>query len=813
MSEEDQEKFLDDALKIVKSQAFHMGKTIENNQLRQCLKECSIMLSELKTGLLTPKNYYTLYTIIFHDMQYLEQYFKEEYRRGRRIKDLYDAVQQASSIIPRLYLLITVGSVYIESQQVPAMEIIFDLLQMVKGVQNPLRGLFLRYYFLKMVKDKLPDKCSEYEQENSTFQDTLKFILQNLEEMNRLWIRLSTGCSGNEKVLRERERNELKVLVGENITRLSSLNGLTIEIYKEEVLPRIISILLDSKDHMSQQYLMECIIHAFPDDYNIHCMSSILDTCTKLVSAVDIKSLFISLMEKLAKFVGGSGSNDEEILASAEKIFDLLKLNIDKIIEEGTQNSMDSLKLIELQVAFIKFTLKCCPNKLETVNHILNASVNILSKNKNEMTTKLSQDGIKLLVKLLSAPLESTLSIFDMPQFPNLMAYLDFSSRTTLSLRIIESLVNENSIEKLDSVEKVSILLDFIKPLLIDSSDSVESDVYQFEYEQHSVTKLIFIIHNSDPYKKLEMLSILKNIFVKGGVRRQKFTLPPLVNAYLILASSVSYSYEAILLNVASSGRPVHDEFAQRVHAAFETPNEYIKYLQKVYLSINDVIGYISAEYPETGFKLFLNAVSQINDIKIERGSFEEVGYNFASNAIQLIQEGKMESDKKLSMIVLFVGTLTAVNFLSIDNLNTIIANIVQASQTLVKRNDQCVAMINCSHLYYNDIIKDQNKIQECLTKAKRFADFAMTNGQNLNLFILILNKYLYYIEKGLGFVKVDTINDLIEVIKNHIITIKTENTNASFLPDIEKYYEVTADLIATRRKAGNSKIFEEIIL
>lgn len=813
MSEEDQEKFLDDALRIVKSQAFHMGKTIENNQLRQCLKECSMMLSELKTGLLTPKNYYTLYTIIFHDMQYLEQYFKEEYRRGRKIKDLYDAVQQASSIIPRLYLLITVGSVYIESQQAPAMEIIFDLLQMVKGVQNPLRGLFLRYYFLKMVKDKLPDKGSEYEQENSTFDDTLKFILQNLEEMNRLWIRLSTGCTGNEKIIRERERNELKVLVGENITRLSSLNGLTVDIYRENVLPRIISILLDSKDHLSQQYLMECIIHAFPDDFNIQCMGSILDTCTKLVPAVDIKSLFISLMEKLAKFVGSSGKSDHEILESAEKIFELLKINIDKIIEEGSQSSMDALKLIELQVAFIKFTLKCCPNKLETVNHILNASVNIMSKHKNDMTSKLSQDGIKLLVKLLSAPLESTLSIFEMPQFPNLMTYLDFSSRTTLSLRIIESLVNENSREKLDTIEKVSILLDFIRPLLLDSNDSIESDVYQFEYEQHSVTKLIFIIHSTDPFKQLEMLTILKNIFIKGGVKRQKFTLPPLLNAYLLLASAVTYSYEANVNNIATSGRPIHDEFAHRLQADFDNSAEFIKYLQKIYLNINDVIGYIAAEYPETAFKLFLNVVSQINDLKIERGAFEEVGYNFATNAIQIIQEGRVESDKKLALIILYVATITSINFLSVDNINPIIANVIQAAQTLVKRNDQCVAMINCSHLYFNDMVKDQSKIQECLTKAKRFADFAMTNAQNLILFVYILNKYLFYIEKGMTFIKVDTINDLIEVIKNHIITIKTENDNPTFLPDIEKYYEVTAELIENRKKAGNHKIFEEIVL
>lgn len=391
MFEEDQEKFLDDAVKIVKSQGFHMNKTIEDNQLRQCLKETSIMLSELKTSLLTPRNYYHLYSIIFDEMQYLEQFFKEEYRRGRKMKYLYDSVQQASSIIPRLYLLITVGSVFIETQQVPATEVIFDLLQMVKGVQNPMRGLFIRYYLLKMIKDKLPDVGNEYESSNSTMDDTVKFIIQNLEEMNRLWIRLSIGYTGNERLIKEKERNELKVLVGENIIRLASLNGLTIEIYKNEVLPKLIDILLGTKDHLkdqlSQQYLMECIIHAFPDDFNIQCMGTILDTCTKLVPTVDVKLLFINLMEKLAKFVGDTGRDQTSSLQSAETIFELLKVNIDKIIDEQNTGGMDTIKLIELQVAFIKFTLKCCPDKLTTVNHILNSSVNILSKNRNKLKT------------------------------------------------------------------------------------------------------------------------------------------------------------------------------------------------------------------------------------------------------------------------------------------------------------------------------------------------------------------------------------------------------------------------------------------
>lgn len=71
------------------------------------------MLAELKTPLLSPKNYYHLFMQIFDEMRVLESFFKEEYRRGRNMLSLYEAVQHATNLIPRLYLLITVGSVYI----------------------------------------------------------------------------------------------------------------------------------------------------------------------------------------------------------------------------------------------------------------------------------------------------------------------------------------------------------------------------------------------------------------------------------------------------------------------------------------------------------------------------------------------------------------------------------------------------------------------------------------------------------------------------------------------------------------------------
>jgi len=112
--------------------------------------------------------------------------------------------------------------------------------------------------------------------------------------------------------MREVERNELRVTVGENIIRLSSLEGLTYEIYKENVLPKILEIIVICKDTLAQQYLMDCVIQAFPDQYHLQSLEHLLDTTAQLNSTVDIKSIFIGLMEKLSRFAANKQEEGEE---------------------------------------------------------------------------------------------------------------------------------------------------------------------------------------------------------------------------------------------------------------------------------------------------------------------------------------------------------------------------------------------------------------------------------------------------------------------------------------------------------------------
>jgi len=352
------------------------------------------------------------------------------------MSDLYESVQHAGNIIPRLYLLITVGSAYIKTKEAPVKLILKDLLDMVKGVQQPIRGLFLRYYLLKMMKDKLPDAGSEYESaDNGNVDDAIDFILTNMSEMNRLWVRLQHLSSNKDKEMRNVERNELRMTVGENIIRLSSLDGLTYDIYIKTVLPKILEIIVICKDTLAQQYLMECVIQAFPDDYHLRSLENLLETTAQLNGNVDIKSIFINLMEKLSKYAQSNSEQKESEenmteeeketakLASELDIFKLFKKYTDKIIEEQGK-TIDVSRLLELEVAFMNFTIKTYPNNLQYVNLILESCNSIL---KSTPINNNDKNCMKLLVKLLTIPLESlSIQVLNMNHYPTLMQYMKF---------------------------------------------------------------------------------------------------------------------------------------------------------------------------------------------------------------------------------------------------------------------------------------------------------------------------------------------------------------------------------------------------
>src|SRR6201985_780322 len=147
---------------------------------------------------------------VFDALRMLAAHLKDNHPVNH-LADLYELVQYAGNIIPRLYLMITVGTVYMSIDDAPVREILKDILEMSRGVQHPVRGLFLRYYLMGQAKPYLPKGDGDGPEGN--LQDSINFILTNFVEMNKLWVRWQHQGHSRDREQRTKERRGVAILI------------------------------------------------------------------------------------------------------------------------------------------------------------------------------------------------------------------------------------------------------------------------------------------------------------------------------------------------------------------------------------------------------------------------------------------------------------------------------------------------------------------------------------------------------------------------------------------------------------------------
>lgn len=260
---------------------------------------------------------------VFDALRHLSVYLRESHPVNH-LADLYELVQYAGNIVPRLYLMITVGTVYMGIEDAPVKEIMKDMMEMSRGVQHPIRGLFLRYYLSGQARDSLPAGSEDGPEGN--LQDSISFILTNFVEMNKLWVRLQHQGHSREREQRTKERQELQLLVGNNLVRLSQLVDL--DAYKTVILQPLLEQVVQCRDVLAQEYLLEglhtptsllycqeliqnlVITQVFPDDFHLNTLDQLLSAISRLNPHVNIKAIVIGLMDRLSSYAAREAEPD-----------------------------------------------------------------------------------------------------------------------------------------------------------------------------------------------------------------------------------------------------------------------------------------------------------------------------------------------------------------------------------------------------------------------------------------------------------------------------------------------------------------------
>ncbi|CAO3644169.1 unnamed protein product [Cunninghamella echinulata] len=843
-----------------------MNNCLENNKLMDGLKHCSNMLAELRTSSLTPKTYYELYMTVFDALRHLTMYLTEAHQSGRHhLANLYELVQYAGNIVPRLYLMITVGAAYMGMPDAPVREIMRDMMEMTRGVQHPTRGLFLRHYLSGMTRDYLP--VGESAGQEGDIHDSIQFVLTNFTEMNKLWVRLQHQGHSRDREKREAERQELKILVGTNLVRLSQLEGVDLNIYKSDILPGILDQVVSCRDVIAQEYLMEVITQVFPDEFHLRTLQPFLSATAQLHPKVDVKQIIIALIDRLAAYAAREAEGEEfetnttqpaQQQQSAKKADDddddVKKEPESKSKDEDEENEEEEEKsdeneekvdndenndnsnnltaeedekkpevdinatqnetpaqnneikkvrgipqdvelfvvfweqivelvkarpdlgiqdLMALLVSLINLSLSCYPDKLDYVDKILEYAKGKMTEfsDSPDLHSKVTESN---LLRLLQAPITqypSVLTLLSLDSYQPLLSLQPFNTRRAIAHSVVESIRRNETI--ISTPDEVNGILDLCNVLLRDQKDtplaptsngrarndfgSIDND--DFKEEQGLIARIVHLFQSKNEDTQFLLLSAARKQFGDGGARI-RYTFPPLIVSAVKLARRYRIQNEQ------------DDIWEKKTSTLF-------RFIHQVISTLNH-----KCDCPDICLHLFLLAGQSADEL-----GFEEIAYEFFVEAFSIYEESISESKAQYQALTCIIGALQQSQVFSADNYDTLITKAALHSARLLKKPDQCRALYSASHLWWNaadqqqqngsgdgteenenkPIFREGKRALECLQKALKIADSCMDSVTNVELFVEILNQYIYYFEKGNEAVTVKYLNGLIDLIHTNL--------------------------------------------
>ncbi|KAI0150351.1 vacuolar protein sorting-associated protein 35 [Xylariaceae sp. FL1272] len=871
---EDQARLLEDALIAVRQQTALMRKCLETpGKLMDALKCCSTLVSELRTSSLGPKQYYELYMAVFDALRYLSVHLKENHPHNH-LADLYELVQYAGNIIPRLYLMITVGTAYMSVPDAPVKELMKDMMDMSRGVQHPIRGLFLRYYLSGQARDYLPTGDSDGLEGN--LQDSINFILTNFVEMNKLWVRLQHQGHSKEREQRTRERKELQQLVGSNIVRLSQLVDL--EAYSNGILGPLLEQVVQCRDVLAQEYLLEIITQVFPDEFHLHTLDQFLGAVSRLNPHVNVKAIVVGLMDRLSAYAERESQQsvtDDKAKLEQDALADLLeKVRIGKEKQESKPAESDrdtgtnggplngeptkgdgastiaaeaapsiaeteatavepdqetsaletqpergipsDVKLYEvffdqvnnlvsaqhlpiqdtiaLLVSLTNLALNIYPGRLDYVDQILEYANRKVKEHASSADLH-SPPAQHSLLALLQAPLKRYVSLFtalSLPTYVPLFQSQTYPTRRAVAGEVARTLLRDQT--TITNAIQLEHVLETLKVLIKEGSQppsgypggpqrrAMETD--ETMEEQGWLARIVHLLQGKDNDTQFRLLQMTRKAFAEGN-ERIRTTTPPLITAGMKLARR----YKA--------REHYDDNWETQSNALFKFMHSSISAL---YTRVN------GSGAAELALRLF-SACGQTADMV----GFEEVAYEYFAQAFTVYEEAISDSKAQFQAVCVIASALHQTRNFGKENYDTLITKCTLHGSKLLRKPDQCRAVYLASHLWWatpiaateesdEGLYRDGKRVLECLQRALRVADSCMEQATSIELFVEILDRYVYYFDQANESVTTKYINGLIELIHSNL---GTNQQDSASIDSSKRHFKHTLENIASRQYEG----------
>jgi len=682
---------------------------------------------------------------VFDALRHLSEYLRDSHPVNH-LADLYELVQYAGNIIPRLYLMITVGTVYMGVEDAPVKEIMKDMMEMTRGVQHPIRGLFLRYYLMGQARDYLPGGKEDGPQ--GCLQDSINFILTNFVEMNKLWVRWQHQGHSREREQRTQERRELELLVGSNLVRLSQLVDL--EAYKSTIIEPLLEQVVQCRDVLAQEYLLEVITKVFPDEYHLHTLDQMLSAIARLNPHVDMKKIVIGLMDRLSTYAQRENEGQQpdtkdarEAKQKAEeeatvRLLEKLKIEKEKKPdhkEDSSQTNGDAPADGEAPEPDSEST-----QKPEQTNGDASASVGGVK------LFEIFYDQVVSLVKTRVLPIQDTMALLTslanlaLNIYPDRLEYVD----QVLSYAGEKSREYNDSADLHSAPTQSNILNLLLSPIRTYSSlftaMALPNYLPLFAAQSYATRRAVAadvaksILRNQTKISSTEhldgVMTILR-VIIKEGINqttgysgiagRQRGDSDEIVEEQGWLARLVHY--------IQGPDNDTQLKLLQQTRRAYEAGNERIRYttpsiitqslklarqLKKrehfddnwqtqsstLYRFMHQTLSQLYTRVNPLSAELCLRLFVDCGKIA-DQCNFEEFAYEFFAQAFTIYEDSISDSRAQFQAVCILAGALQQTRNFGKENYDTLITKAALHGSKLLKKPDQCRAVYLASHLWW----------------------------------------------------------------------------------------------------------------
>lgn len=743
------------ALANIRQKSKLMKENLQDGHLLQAFKHCSDFLNELRTSALSPKQYYELYMAVYDQLDILSEFLLESNRSKQAksadtpfLTDLYELVQYSGNIIPRLYMMIVIGTAHMATNSSSTKDIMKDMIEMCRGVQHPIRGLFLRHHLSQRLKDLYPMATID------DFNDTVDFLITNFIEMNKLWVRLQHQGHSSERELRYQERKELKILVGSNLVRLSqvvddfSAEGYSPqEFYVTRIFPAITEQIIQCRDHLAQSYLIDVLVQIFPDNFHFATLDKLLNNVfLELHPMLSKAELVATLVDRFVldhKYeedlaTGAAKLSLEDAPSSSVNIFDSFMAFYTHLLEKDSELAPEVY--ISILRSLIKLSLTYEPTNYENLNRIYEFAAAVLH---DDNTVQTIADTEALWLELLRAPVAHFPSIKDLLKLPFYHALYtkikDPRLLRTLGLEIAEKLLLSSPREEMSTTEDIDDVFKYLSVLIIESEPhlSTSKDLgvtkaiavgenrkvsEDFLGIQETICKVFHLIACKDKFQNLSLLFYVRKKYLNKSPENIVYTYPTLITCLTNLIRHAGYSAAR----------------RKKVDASDQNDLMITSNFKNTSVVLDELYKYHSEYDAELVFKLYLNLAAVADQLKQETIAYELYNQCFIIYEESLLvnrtqsnlvnPHESMGGSLSYQAVLMLANRLQQLRYFTSENYENLITKLTLYGSKLLKKQDQCRSVYYCAHLWWwvDPLIDEPSP-----TVATEKADLKLEDGQS----------------------------------------------------------------------------------